>query len=345
MAVKKTTLKEFTSDDKVSVIPDPITNGDPHADRVDQGNKEEPRTGFGTKIEGLNAIMSALAGFETAQLSDLYAGLDHGKTVRPLDQNGEVNKDPNSAFMSPTSKLSEEDLAEFFGGENLTEEFQDRITTLFEAAVEYRYNTEALRLQEEFQDKLSEAVEDVVSEIAETVDLYLSAAADKWILENEVALTSAIKVEIAENIIDGVKNLVTENYINLPDGEDDILEAMNDKIEELEARLAEEFKAKSSLQESVTDYETREAFLEISDGLALTQVEKLRTLSEGISYDSVDDFARKLELIKETYFNKKAGKTDSLLTESFEDLNEDVKPAAPEVNGYVEAIRRVNKKL
>lgn len=234
-----------------------------------------------------------------------------------------------------------EDVAEMFEGDDLSEEFKDRASTIFEAAVAARANLEAVRLEEEFATKLDEAVVAVKEEITEKVDQYLDYVVEQWIEDNKLAIESSIRAQVTEDFMEGLRNLFAESYINVPDEKIDVLGELHAQIEELEGKLDESVNKQLELQ-SILDEATKEAtFDEVSEGLAATQVEKLRTLAEGLEFGDAETYAKKLQIIKDKYFSEKKEVTSTgVVTEEAEEGVDRVVETRADMAHYVSAISR-----
>ena len=237
-----------------------------------------------------------------------------------------------------------EDIAAMFSGEDLTEEFKESASTLFEAALTARMNLETLRLEEEFAEALSEEVEEVKEEMTTKIDQYLDYVVEQWIEENKLEIETSLRAQIAENFMDGLYNLFAESYITVPEDRIDVLGELQAQIEELESKLDESINTQLELQ-SVIDEATQEAtFDEVSEGLAATQVEKLRTLAEGIDFNDVETYAKKLNIIKDKYFTEgKKVVSTGVITEEAEELTEQAAPVPAHMAHYAAAISRTVK--
>lgn len=235
-----------------------------------------------------------------------------------------------------------EDVAEVFAGEDLTEEAKEKFATIFEAAVSARVSIEEARLAEEFETQLVEAVEEVKEEMSGKLDQYLDYVLENWIEENKLAIENSIRADIAENFMEGLRNLFVESYINIPEEKVDIVAEMQAQIDELENKLDESINTNMELQ-SVIDEATKEAtFDEVSEGLAATQVEKLRTLAEGLEYSDAGSYRKKLEIVKNKYFSEKKEVSTGVISEEA-DSNENVVEVREDMNHYVKAISRTLK--
>ncbi len=261
------------------------------------------------------------------------------------------NNSAPTGDMSAQNKASvamKEHIDAMFNGEDLSEEFKEKATTIFEAAIYARINEEVQRLEEQYADKVEEAVGEIAEEITSKLDDYLNYCVEQWMKENEVAIEHSLKSEITEDFMDGLKNLFAENYIEIPEDKLDVLEQLTAKVEELEDKLNSQISENIELSKSISQYNVQEIFAEVSEGLVMTQVEKLRQLAEGIDYDSADNYKKKLLLVKENYFPTQQVSVSTTEEDNAignNDLAEDtsVRFQDPSVKRYFSAISRINK--
>lgn len=244
-------------------------------------------------------------------------------------------------------KHYKEAVTELFTGTELSEEFKEKAATLFEAAVNAKVLEREVEIAEAFAealtdelDALQEAYETEVSELNEKVETYADYVAVKFVEENELAIESAIKTEIAENLLEGLKSLLDENYIQVPDDKEDLFDSLSERVEELEAKYDEVLQEKVDLQKAIVAIKENELFSEVGKGLALTEIEKLKTLSEDVSFDGDEDkFKEKVALIREAHFNKSTkAATKGLIFEDSIGITESKKFVSPEMQRYANAI-------
>jgi len=208
-----------------------------------------------------------------------------------------------------------ESVDEIFSGEDaLSEEFKEKATVVFEAVVNERVSLARAELEEEFSLQIDEQVQLATNELVEKVDSYLDYVAEQWIEENKLAIESGIRADIAESFIHGLKALFSEHRIDVPDDEVDLVAEMAKQIEELETNLNEQINANIETRRELDEALKSDVFDEIVVGLADTQAEKLRSLTEGLEFVDLDDYSRKVNIIKENYFGnvEVAGEVDEL---------------------------------
>jgi hypothetical protein len=196
-----------------------------------------------------------------------------------------------------------DDVRALLEGENLSEEFAQKATTIFEAAVVSRINQIAEGIQSELAEQFDEAVDTIKEELASKIDEYLNYMAEEWMTENKLAVETGLRAEIAEEFISGLRNLFVEHYIDIPEDKVDVVEEMAGRIADLEDELNEEITKNIGLAKEINEQKKVEAIYAVCEGLTQTQAEKLRALAEGVEFTTEEEFASKLETLKESYFN------------------------------------------
>ena len=233
-----------------------------------------------------------------------------------------------------------------FTGEELTEDFRTKATTIFEAAVNERITAIEEELTENHNTQLAEQVESITDELTTKVDDYLGYVVEQWMKDNELAITNGLRTEIAEDFMVGLKNLFEESYIDVPDEQTDLIEELATKVSDLEDSLNEQITNNVELRKDILESTCDGVFSEVSRDLADTEVEKLRSLVEGIEYETEDQYREKINVIKESYFGTHAfSKKTELFNEAPQSDSEEtvVNPITdPAMAMYSNAISRTS---
>jgi hypothetical protein len=239
-----------------------------------------------------------------------------------------------------------DDIDALLEGENLSDEFKTKATTIFEAAVTTRLQTISEKMEADLSEQFEAAVEKVKEELTEKVDDYLNYMVEQWMKDNELAIEKGLRAEIVEEFIGKLRNLFVESWIDIPEDKVDVIGELTDKVEELEAKLDEEIKQNIRASKVINEQKKIQAVHEACDGLTQTQVEKLKSLAEGVEYTTDEEFADKLETLKKSYFPDTQVKTavaDSLNEEvQIEDdgAAKKTKSADPAMNMYADTISK-----
>lgn len=222
-----------------------------------------------------------------------------------------------------SSNAIKEDLALLFGdSSDLSEDFRLKVSTLFEAAVSTRVEIENARLEEEFEAKLEESYNEIKTDMMENIDSYLNYAVAEWIEENKLAVENNIRTQVTESFLTGLKGLFEDHYVEIPEDKADIVESMAERIEELEELVNETTADNIELSKIVNEKEVREISASLSEGMMSTQKDKFNKLIEAVDYSDADEFRKKANIIKETYFTGKSEVkvvADQLINEEVEE--------------------------
>ena len=209
----------------------------------------------------------------------------------------------------------DEDVNALLAGEDLSEEFQEKARTIFEAALRSKVSEIRESLEEQYSNALAEEVEEIKTELADRVDSYLEYVADEWISENALAVEQGLKTEMTESFLQGMKGLFEEHYVTIPEEKYNVLESMVEKLDDMETKLNEQIEKNISLNKRLSESVADGIFEQVSEGLADTQKDKLASLSESVEFESEIEYREKLETLRESYFPSR-GVSPSARTET-----------------------------
>jgi hypothetical protein len=230
-----------------------------------------------------------------------------------------------------------------FGDADLSEDFKSKTTTLFEAALNEKVEAIREELEEQFEADLNEQVEAVVEDLTNKVDAYLDYVVENWMEENEVAIESGYKVQVAESILAGLKSLVEDHDIEIDDAELDTISAMEEQVADLDAKYNELFEELIAERAEKEELQKNAAMAFYTEGLVATDAERFKVLAEGVSYESVEDFAKKLETIKESYFTEQVVRAEDQAEILEEEVEVNTVAMNPSVSAYVASLNKFSK--
>ena len=232
-----------------------------------------------------------------------------------------------------------DDVNALLEGTELSEEFAEKATTIFEAAIKAKLSEEYDKIVEHFANEAAEKIFAAQSELAEEVNGTVNYAVTQWLEENQLAVDRGIKNEITEDFMIGLKSLFEEHYISIPDEKVDVVEGMADSIREMEAKLDEQVKANVKLQSRLNETARKNIVNEVSEGLADTQKDKLAALAEGVEFTTEEEFSKKVKTIKESYFTEKTVTQSEVADETPVEGASD-KDISPAMAQYLDAMNR-----
>jgi len=232
----------------------------------------------------------------------------------------------------------EEDVNALLAGEELSEEFQAKARTIFEAAINSKVAQIKEQLEAQFAEKFAEEVASAKESLAERVDSYLEYVSDEWMSENQLAVDSGLKTDMTESFLAGMKGLFEEHYVSIPEDKYDVLESMVEKLDDMETKLNEQIEKNISLNSRLSESVAEGVLDQVSEGLAQTQKEKLASLSESVEFESEAQYREKLETLKESYFNQKTVSTQSKTETLSEGVDETAAPSTGSMDAYLRAL-------
>ena len=305
-----------------------------------------------TKAGMIKALYDQLNSMKKADLSDSFTKI-MGSTLTEEDdeEEGEEEEKPMESKKLKKEDLEidvKDDIEAITNGEDLSEDFKTKASTIFEAAVSAKVlsevNQRVEKLEEDYKKEITEAKEEHLSTVTEKVDGYLNYVVEEWMKENELAVEKGIRSELVEDFMTGLKNLFTEHYIDIPEEKVDLVDDLFEKVEELEQKLDESINTSVDIKKELAEYKKAETLREVSEDLADTEKEKLGKLADGIDFEDKSQYSEKLEVIKENYFPKQQSETITEELENTEKEQDSSEPAVdPIMSKYASALTRLNK--
>lgn len=310
-----------------------------------------------TKAGVIQAAVDMLKSAKKEDAQKLFAKMAAVSEDEVDEDNDQEVKDAEKAMKASLPKKNElkakakveaidfeEDLDTIIKEEaTLSDGFREKAATIVEAVLTSKLAESVDRLEAEYVQNLEEEVSEIQNSLVEKVDSYLNYVVEGWMKENEVAVSTGLRTEIAEDFMTSLQSVFKEHYIEIPEGKTDLLDELSDQVAELEESLNKTTEDNIKLHEANNVHVKADVVREASSGLAETDAEKLAKLVEDVEFDNKETFEQKVATIKESYFKGE-------VTESVDEVNslvgEDEAPA-DELNEtmsrYTQAITKFNK--
>jgi len=289
-----------------------------------------------TKAGLMAGMVKMMQGMNAQQLKASYGNMKY--------ENAEIDGEAiveTKADVDVSVDFSEDLNALVESEATLSDEFKGKAETIFEAAIKSKLSEEIDRLETKYEEELAEEVASTKSDLVEKVDNYLNYVVEQWMDDNKLAIQTGLRTEIAENFMNSLKDLFTESYIEVPEAKVDLVDELAAQVDELEEANNDVIKKNIEMTEELEELKRDKVIAEASEGLAATQVEKLKKLAEDVDFDNEETFAQKVATIKESYFTKKT--TESADIEVEEDDSPIVESTSGAMAQYLSAIQRTNK--
>jgi len=240
------------------------------------------------------------------------------------------------------AKSVKEDIDAILSGETFSEDFKTKLTTIFEGAVIARAVEVAEELEADILAAAEESVDEIKAELEEQVDSYLTVMVEEWKEENKLAIEAGLQTEIVGEFLEGLKNLFKEHYIEMPSEKVDVVEALTAEVAELTEKLNTSMNSNVALSKKINEAAQQRITSQVCEGLTATQASKVKTLAEGVEFTTEGEYASKLKMIRESYFNGTVKTTQPAnvvaLTEGTEVVHEE--ESSPLMDAYVAALGR-----
>ena len=309
---------------KIATVKDIVNRGAKPADPMPKGMKEEE-----TEVEG-----------ETIEEEETTASAEEVVSEEETSEEEVVSEEE----VIEAEYNIEEDVEALLAGEELSEEFQEKARTIFEAAIKTKVAEVQEELKAQYETTLEEEVTLIKEELTDRVDAYLEYVAEEWITENQLAIEQGLKAEMTESFLTGMRSLFEDHYVNIPEEKYDVTTAMVEKLDEMEDKLNEQIKSNIALNQRLAESVADVIFSEVCEGLALSQKDKLASLAENVEFDSEDNYREKLATLRNSYFPENAG-TQRDNSENISESSESIaQPVTGLMESYLDTLTRVSQK-
>ena len=284
-----------------------------------------------TKAGMIQGLMQKMQSMSKSSLQANYNGMLNAK-YEEVEATDEVIAEAEYDFSGDLDALVESEAT-------LSDGFKDKAATIFEAAVKSKLSEEIARIEESYGEELAEEIASTKSDLVEKIDSYLNYVVENWMSENQIAIQSGLRAEIAENFMNGLKDLFVESYVEVPESKVDLVDDLAEQVEELETALNSQTSKNIEMTEELELFQRYEVIREHAHGLAETEVEKLAALAEDLDFIDEETFSAKVKTIKESYFTREVKSA-----EVGDDLVEDTADSSVETSSVMESYLQALKK-
>ena len=290
-----------------------------------------------TKAGMIQGLMTKMQTMSKASLNANYGPMNammdkgYGKNEE-VEATDEVIAEAEYDFSGDLNALVESEAT-------LSDGFKDKAATIFEAAVKSKLGEEIARIEESYSTELAEEIASTKSDLVEKIDSYLNYVVENWMSENQIAIQSGLRSEIAENFMDGLKDLFVESYVEVPESKVDLVDDLAEQVEELEDALNSQTAKNIEMTEELELFQRYEVIREHAHGLAETEVEKLAALAEDLDFVDEETFSAKVKTIKESYFTKEV-KTAEVGDDLVEDTADNAVEVSSAMDSYLQALKK-----
>lgn len=232
------------------------------------------------------------------------------KTAESDEVGGTDEVDTTPKKKSLTKESVSEQVSALLETESLSEEFKTQAVTIFEAAIADRVLTITEELQKEFDSKLVEAKEELDNDI----DGFLSEAVQQWKQDNEVAIKANFKSQVAESFIDGMKALIAEHNIEVPEDKENALEVAIAEVDKLNESIVARSAEMLTLQEEINVLRAEKILESFKEKMTQTEFDRFTQLTESFKFADEAQYTKQLTIVLENFGSNKNTKVESTET-------------------------------
>ena len=321
-------------------VKDIVTKGAKPADPAPAGMKEEE-----AEVEG--EVVAEQPAQEEEVVAEEPESILRKKMADAIKESEETKEEEEVvAEAEETVEINvEDDINALIAGEELSEDFQEKAKTIFEAAINSKVSEIQEDLEKEYAKVLQEEIDSTKIKLTERVDSYLEYVAGEWLEENSLAVEQGLKAEMSESFLTGMKSLFEEHYVSIPEDKYDVLESMVNKLDDMEEKLNEQIDKNVNLTKRLSESKSDGILSDVSEGLAVTQKDKLASLAESVEFESESDYREKLVTLRNSYFpTRQVASTQSEDSEMLSESKETVARPTGSMDNYLTALQRITKK-
>jgi hypothetical protein len=199
--------------------------------------------------------------------------------------------------------------------QGLEEEFAEKATKVFEEAVNGVIKAHVEKVSKYASYVMESMLEEKLVEMESELDSRLNEAVAIWHADNQIGIEQGVRVQVAESMMDKLAAVLKEHFVEVPDYKKDLYEENLQVVSVQGLQLKESKEETIRLSEEVATLK-KELFIESKlQGLTMLQRERLKELSEGLRYESEEDFAKKFEILQESIVDKKSVKDSQAILE------------------------------
>ena len=332
-------VKQTFSANKGAIVPESSEGDDEWEDEDEEWEEEELEEASHEEVE------ADLKSLSNKEFMSKYNMSKKDAKSHLSDEDDEDDSDDSECTASKMKEKMKEDIDAMLSGENLSEEFKQKATMIFEAAVEARVEEIAAELEEKYTQEFEETLELVKEDFAEKLDSYLDYVVENWMEDNKLSIEKGLRSEIVEDFIGALRNVFVEHYIDIPEDKVDVVEELVSKVEDLEEQINDQIIKNIDLKKSLSEHQKVEIIHSVCEGLSLSQVEKIKSLAKNVDFVSEEEFKHNLVAIRESYFPSGVKQATSDSLNEMIELDEDytTKVVDPLIESYVNKISKLTK--
>ena len=249
-----------------------------------------------------------------------------GRKDKEIDDGGlDENKDDEEEEeeLDESLKISiEMPKASLFESAGFNVKQQKQVTAIFESAIKNTTRQIGKQIHEHYSKVHEKRLAEHQELMENRLNTYLDVVVEEWVETNRPAVRSSLRTELSENFLNGLQQLFTEHYIDVPESKTDVVKSLTQHVETLKRQVNEQYTEKLKLHRLAESANKKRIVATFARDMSESQAEKLEKLAEDTQYVNANDFREKLSMLKESYFEKQPSRATRLPEENVQEVTE-----------------------
>ena len=198
----------------------------------------------------------------------------------------------------------------FEGKVELSEELKEQLTTLWEAMVAEQADKAEANAEKYISEEIVPFYEAKTQEYIDTVVMpevnrYVSESVKNFAKKHEAELKNYAVTEANGFVLSKMKELFEGISIAVPESKKDELNEAVARANEMAQKVEQLMQDKMAAETALFEMKKEQVAGKLFEGLSDMQVERLRTLLEGVDASDLEVFERKAKILRESVESKK----------------------------------------
>ena len=316
-----THLKTEDDEEDVEVVENDVVE----PETVDEHDDVEIEFDDDKKNEDVDDLDKAIDELATLPVTDIQVNEAEVNEAEDDDdeKNVDENNDDDEEELEESLKISiEMPKASLFESAGFNAKQQKQVTAIFESAIKNTTRQIGKQIHEHYSKVHEKRLAEHQELMENRLNTYLDVVVEEWVETNRPAVRSSLRTELSENFLNGLQQLFTEHYIDVPESKTDVVKSLTQHVETLKRQVNEQYTEKLKLHRLAESANKKRIVATFARDMSESQAEKLEKLAEDTQYVNANDFREKLSMLKESYFEKQPSRATRLPEENVQEVTE-----------------------
>lgn len=202
-------------------------------------------------------------------------------------------------------------------GQEFSDEFKSKATTIFETAVETEVAKQVGVLKEELETENETLVEEKIKslesiteqyiedELIPNISKYLTYGITEWLEENKQILANNSKVKLAESMIAGLTDILESQGLVVPESQQTVVESLETELAESKAKANSLLRENIDLKDQMNSINGQAIVDEFTKDLSESQAETFKEVTSKVKFIDESQYREAIKDLYESYYPSK----------------------------------------